>query len=706
MDHKQKLTFVLLCSGNGADSSIYRPNGDDKRYRHRQDALVRCVASTLFSAAGASTYGSCELILLYDGDLSCMKMKLSSGIMRCGGEEVQQQVMAPTPLEKDIVKSWKIAANEATRQQHHHQQKQSSSLIGTMGISSLTRVAQNNNSNSDTTLHLQTTCVLNSWRELNQAKINHTDTASSKCNTKNKHITKLPVHMPASKRDAICILQRSCSLEFLRSHRLNAPLDVALKKFNKSKVQVVWDAAKKAAKKEEEGKNSVSDDKRNSRTQQPEDDKRIEGIFLNILAQAKGDDITTNDYSTDVVAAYLHESCDAELPCWSNNDQLCNRYKEVKHIFLFCGAVRDMTEKENEFLSSSCNKLKIPLLPCRLGEVAEFTSKIVSVAGHHFYKGVLGPGLIKLWERKRKQMSLIQDEKSSPSQPLDNNNSQKRSLHTIAIIPMHSSLLAADPSKRCRIHWCMVRLCVCALYRSKLASTLSTRKALDNKLSFVFEDMRTLTLDQHGFITSLAEKHQAAPSERQILEELCRRRDDVLLQEGKDDVNELIAAYTSNQGDVYALDFTNKEDKSHLALNQVMELAYSEDCPSDNTTTEGESTLIAILQVRDQNASTTNSISHKAILDAIAISNIQVRTQAPLVCEAQDGEALTVIMLQHLDYQRKLLGLLQQVFEESSTAEGSSKAKVPNTTESGRKRKKKHKDGKKKKKKSKKVHHK
>ena len=695
MDHKQKLTFVLLCSGNGADSSIYRPNGDDKRYRHRQDALVRCVAATLFSAAGASTYGSCELILLYDGDLSCMKMKLlSSGIIKCGGGEVQQQVMAPTPFEKDIVKSWKIAANEATRHQQQHHQQQSSSSIGTMGSNSLTRAVQNNNSNSDATLQLQTTCVLNSWREENPTKINNTITASSKCSTKNKHNAKLPIHMPSSKRDAISMLQSSCSLEFIRSHRLNAPLYVALKKFNKSKVQVVWDAAKK----EESG------DTCNSRTQQPERDKRIEDIFHNLLAKAKGNDVTTND--TDVVAAYLHESCDAELPCWSNNDQLCKRNKEIKHIFLFCGAVRDMTSSENESLSSICNKLKIPLLPCRLGEVPEFTSKIVSVAGHHFYKGVLGHGLIKLWERKRKQTTLIQDEVGSPSQPLDNNNSKKRSLHTIAIIPMQSaSLLTADPSKRCRIHWCMVRLCVCALYRSKLASTLSTRKALDNKLSFVFEDMRTLTLDQHGFITSLAEKHQAAPSERQILEELCRRRDDVLLQEGKDGVNDLISSYTSKQGDVYALDFTNNEDESHLVSNQVMELAYSEDCPSDNATAEGESTLIAILQVRDQNANTTNSISHKAIIDAIARSNIQVRTQAPLVHEAQDGEAITIIMLQHLDYQRKLFGLLRHVFD-ISTAKGSSKAKVPNTTESGRKRKKKHKDGKKKKKKSKKIHHK
>jgi hypothetical protein len=619
-----------------------------------------------------------------------MKMKLlSPGTIKCGGGEVQQQVMAPTPFEKDIVKSWKIAANEATRQHHHHNQQQSSSSIGTMGSSSLTRAVQNNNSNSDATLKLQTTCVLE-----NQAKTNHTHTASSKCFTKNKHNVKLPTHMPASKRDAISMLQSSCSLDFLRSHRLNAPLDVVLKKFNKSKVQAVWDAAKKEEDKNG-GADSESGDTSSSRPQQQtEHDEKIEGIFHNILAKAKGNEFTAKEYSTDVVAAYLHESCDAELPCWSNNDQLCKRNREVKHIFLFCGAVRDMTNAEHESLSSVCNKLKIPLLPCRLGPVPEFTSKIVSVAGHHFYKGVLGPGLIKLWERKRKQTTLIQDKVGSSSQPLDpldNNNSQKRSLHTIAIIPMQSSLLTADPSKRCRIHWCMVRLCVCALYRSKLASTLSTRKALDNKLSFIFEDKRTLTLDQHGFITSLAEKHQAAPSERQILEELCRRRDDVLLQEDKDGLNELISSYNSNQGDVYALDFTNKEDETHLISNQVMELAYSEDCPSDNATAEGELTLIAILQVRDQNATTKNSISHKAILDAIARSNIQVRTQAPLVSEAQDGEALTVIMLQHLDYQRKLFGLLRQVFEESSTAKGSSKAKVPNTSESGRKRKKKHK---------------
>ncbi|KAK1738143.1 hypothetical protein QTG54_011437, partial [Skeletonema marinoi] len=630
MDHKQKLTFVLLCSGNGADSSLYRPNGDDKRYRHRHDALVRCVAVSLFSAAGACTITdgrSCELILLYED--SCMRMSMSS-------KSREQQVPAsftqqPPPLEKDIVTAWKNAANEATRLR----QQQHTSSIGTMG-SSFTRNQNGCNMTSSTSLKLVTKCVLD------ESPPNQTDDASSKA----KH--KLPSHMPASKRDAISILQSSCSLEFLRSHHLNVPLAVALKKFNKNKLQSVWDDAKK-----HDGASSSSD----YSTQQP-DSSRIERTFRKILSEAKGKD-TTNGYSTDVLAAYLHESCDSELPCWS--EELYDRNKEVKHIFLFCGAVRDMTDAENDSLSNVCEQMKIPLLPCRLGPVPEFTSKIVCVAGYHFYKGLLGSGLIKLWERK--QPLERSQEVITKSQPLSNNVSHKRSLHTIAMIPFDSTTLTADPSKRCRVHWCMVRLCVCSLYRSKFAST--TREALldNNKLSFVFQDGLAINLNQRDFISSLAEKHQAAPSERQILEEICRCRDETLSQECNDSINQLISSYTQkndHQGETYALDFT---DELHRTSKQVIELAYDEDCPLGDA---GDSTLLAVIKVRDQSGH-ANTKMHKRIIDAIAAANIQVRNQSLLVSEAQDCEALTVVMLQHLDYQSKLFGLLRHAFENGSS---------------------------------------
>lgn len=179
------------------------------------------------------------------------------------------------------------------------------------------------------------------------------------------------------------------------------------------------------------------------------------------------------------------------------------------------------------------------------------------------------------------------------------------------------------------MHWCLVRLCVCSLYRSKFAST--ARDALDNKLSFIFQDGLTINLDQRDFISSLAEKHQAAPSERQILEELCRRRDDALSQEECDGVNQVISLYTPKNdylGDVFALDFT---DKLHNTSNQVMELAYAgdEDCSSGDAV---DSTLLAILEVRDHSGHTNDKMVRiqKRIIDAIARAKIQVITQSLL----------------------------------------------------------------------------
>ena len=245
------------------------------------------------------------------------------------------------------------------------------------------------------------------------------------------------------------------------------------------------------------------------------------------------------------------------------------------------------------------------------------------------------------------------------------------------MIPIDSASLTADLNKRCRVHWCMVRLCVCSLYRSKFAST--TRDALGNKLSFIFQDGLTINLDQRDFISSLAEKHQAAPSERQILEELCRRRDDTECNS----VNEILSTY-NDQGDVYALDF---RDECHGTSKQVMELAYAEDCSSGDA---GESsTLLAILEVRDQSGHINSKIErlHGRIIDEVTKAKIQVMPQSLLVSEAQDCEALTVVMLQHLQYQSKLFGILRHVSETSNSSEAIASEAVT-STESGRKRKK------------------
>eukprot|EP00956_Cyclotella_meneghiniana_P017609 scaffold28900_cov93-Cyclotella_meneghiniana.AAC.22 len=123
-----KLTIVLICSGNGADPSNYRPSRDDVRYRFRHDALVRCVAASLYGPVNIN--GSCELILLYSGDLSCMRMKLSTG----SSQVVSSGVMPSPPLERDVVQSWKDAAKLAVRnrQLNDLQLVSSAGSIGTL----------------------------------------------------------------------------------------------------------------------------------------------------------------------------------------------------------------------------------------------------------------------------------------------------------------------------------------------------------------------------------------------------------------------------------------------------------------------------------------------------------------------------------------------------------------------------------------------
>ena len=71
------LTIVLLCSGKGADTQSYRPNLDESQWWGRRDALVRCVAASLFgprggirndrSAPDAPSIDT-ELVLLFDED--------------------------------------------------------------------------------------------------------------------------------------------------------------------------------------------------------------------------------------------------------------------------------------------------------------------------------------------------------------------------------------------------------------------------------------------------------------------------------------------------------------------------------------------------------------------------------------------------------------------------------------------------------------
>lgn len=452
-----KLTIVLICSGNGADPSNYRPSRDDVRYRFRHDALVRCVAASLYGPANIN--GSCELILLYSGDLSCMRMKLSTGSSHVSSDDA----IPPPPLERDVVQSWRDAAKLAVRNRQHNQSQLASSAgnVGTLNKELVTTVPS-----------LRTVCMLGtSWKDVDKTDASTTDRRSSNDRKKVEYLN-LPSQMPSSKRDTLTILQSTCPVEYLRQHNLNSSIDVALRKANKGKLQKAWEGYAKycsscegfslKAMKSKIIENDLMDASCNNNEHNIDTRNSIEMIFQSILSES-------NNNCNRNIAAYLHESCDAELPCWGWDK--CHNKEDTNHIFLFLGAVRDMTAAENEALSRACQITKTRLVPCRLGSVPEFTSKIVSVAGFHHFKGVLGSGLVELWKgaSQREKSELPQKRRKIETQTLS--YPIQRTIHNIAIVPIKSEFLSADPDKRDHIHWCLVRMVVCSLWRSKVASS-------------------------------------------------------------------------------------------------------------------------------------------------------------------------------------------------------------------------------------------
>ena len=772
-NNRQHLTICLLCSGSGgSDPSVYRPSRDDARYRHRHDALARCVASSLHGGAGAAararvaparasrksksreekeeeeeerhgedgeedrpTGGGCELVFVYDGDLSCFRMSLPPP---SSASSLSSSPPRSPPLEVDVVTSWREASREAMR--GSLVAGASSSAVGSILIPRRHHQAGGSKDDGDQPPRLRTTCVLDLWTTVGPSSSSSSSPSfgssrgapaaspsSASSAARGGKVAPpsstgedrgggwrppLPSRMPSSKREAVVALQRSCPVEYLREHRLNVSCDVALRKFNLGKLRKVWEdygkggasiataggggcaVVREVNERREDGGGDARGEGAEADDEEWQD--RMERTFRAILSsRAKGqrdddgDVMASNgdDRPMRVIAAYLHESCDAELPCWGwdrhGADNIDDDDDAVEEVFLFLGAVRDMTESENRALSRACSALAFPLVPCRLSPVPEFTSKILSVAGYHFFRRVLGGGLVELW--RRRHYRLPREMNSVTSLPSTCPQSYNRTIHAIAMVPMGSQSLSADPSRRNRAMWCMVRLCVCSLWRSRLASdssssSSSSPEALNNLLTFLFEDGVGITLSQKEFTSSMAGKHRAAPSERQILEELCGRRDALtsmpdgkgIKQICKDILLSSMPSSGDDNRDIFALDFTVRCDKPNgHSSRELMNLAYSN--RRFQTAAWGRQriptswTLFTILNVRsdlklqscDDESTKRTEMIYKVLMRSISKVGIQVINQTSLLGHtSQDDEACTITMLQHVDYQGYLYQLL------------------------------------------------
>ena len=425
------LSVVLFVQGAGADPSFYRPERDESQWWGRRDALVRCVAAFLGSFP-AGSYGcnsnqnqKKELIFLFDQDYTRIRMRFST----------TRNDVKFLPTERNVIELWKRAAQSPGREV--------------------------------TTSNQSVSCTL----------LQHQDS------------TTVFALKSDSKREMLDYLQKECTIEFLRKHKLNSSAKVILRKTNKDELNNIWKEWQNNYMKQSTG-------------------NVLDTILEDLLTEQK-------KYSSSRMVGILHESSQKELPCWScSKDAAGNKNHEVT---LFLGAVRDMKASETMALQRVCDKHEIPIVRFRLGPAPEFTSKICTIVSAHFYKRILIPAMIQMKSKKRK--SEVTEENRIPT-------TMYSSVHltTVHSTELKSHQITTDPRQRNEALWEIVRSTVTSLWSSKVVSKANNDLAIRTRRHILlFSDDVYIEMTTEEFVKGMASRHEAAPSEYQVLKAILDR---------------------------------------------------------------------------------------------------------------------------------------------------------------------------------------
>jgi len=207
----------------------------------------------------------------------------------------------------------------------------------------------------------------------------------------------------------------------------------------------------------------------------------------------------------------LHERAEVDLRLFAG----AASGPDTAGAVLFClGAVRDMSSEEVGTVLSVAKRLGLPAIRCRVGYVAEFTSKVVRCLVTAHQHGLVLPAV----ERALNRSCAMQP--ADPGSP----DSVPIRLRVVAQVPFASGALSGKLAVRAKmLH--VVQLCVCVLWRSGIADELASQSRRadthfsDAHLHLVFSDGCTLVLGKR-FVARLSRQHRAAPTECQVLEAL------------------------------------------------------------------------------------------------------------------------------------------------------------------------------------------
>eukprot|EP00977_Amphora_coffeiformis_P000988 scaffold212_cov173-Amphora_coffeaeformis.AAC.14 len=419
-----------------------------------------------------------------------------------------------------------------------------------------------------------------------------------------------------SKRSILEHVQQKCSIEFLREHGLNSSEAAILKKTNKQKLVGLWKTWVKQT-----STHNESD---------------LKGSLLPILRDALYAKETTK-----TVAAVLHESGNNELPVWNKDPN----FLPGSRVVLFLGAVRDMQRAENECLASVCQENTIPLVRIRLSRVPEFTSKILSIVAFHCAHGFLWPALQDL---------LTQNKRKRAREPNCRTYQAPRHLDVVCIVPIKPEEIVTDLEARTRLMWRLVRCCVVTLWRSKIHADASA-SPLVNRLHLVFKDANHLTIQQDELVSQLAEQHQAAPCEFQILSALQNRIAEVM-QSPRNNIDwskvakSLVKSIRKGSPAPFRVISTRPSETTNFVQD-----FYTSDIDED--TSSGSYILLQTLEP----SSDVSKSFEDVFLSSFSKKEPNVMVAKGCFADAcVDAPAASITMMQHVAYQGRLVSTFEK----------------------------------------------
>ena len=491
--------FIFLveppCTSDG-----FRPNNLETSHSKRRDSLCRILKQSLYIGNNnPSPCIECDYIFTFENPDNNNNNDKINGVIAMDSSLVKQ---IPIPSEKSLLKLWRASFNNANKTNNN-------SLLLSLSSENFLNNNNNNNLNMNTNSCICSTSLDSDFMVVPNLQLSSSSSSSSSLSYSDVSTV--------GKRALLKMMQSNASLEFLRQFNLNGSEEMVLRKKNRADIMKAFQHFQSSS-----SSKSKSIIKNNNLEEYINISKKNKNTYLMktfcLLLYRIKQKIGPN---VDLSVLILHEDFEQELPVFGYN-----------HISLkdnFCtvcvlGGVRDMTQRENDALQLACKIMKVRLVGTNLGRVPEFTSKIAAAINIHALCNVLSgavqqleeldetKSIFKIQSLRQKHQSIAQKQSSS-----ENISNPKNYLNVIAWWPMNvKEVLDAEQTKLAPL----IQIVVCTLWKSRLFSEVANDQCTTDvvpSLTLIFKDGNLATITQEDLVRLMAEKHQAVPSEYQIV---------------------------------------------------------------------------------------------------------------------------------------------------------------------------------------------